>query len=326
MTRHFPRRYLLHLMTAAALPAGTMLAWASDYPRRPVRLIVPFAPGGTTDIAARMIGLWLADHLHQAFVIENRPGANGAIATELVVRANPDGYTLIMVNGGMTINSSLYKKLPFNLVRDIAPVACILGLPQVMAATPSFPAKTVPELIAYAKANPGKINLASGPNGSPSHVSGELFKMMAGVDMLHVPYGGDGPALLALLAGEAQVMFPPLPASLAYIQAGTLRALAVSTGSRVQALPDTPALAEFVPGYEVTTWQGLGAPKNTPAAIIETLNHGINAALADPAIKQRLVALSAVPLMMTPAAFGKLIVDETDKWAMVIKFAGIQPQ
>jgi tripartite-type tricarboxylate transporter receptor subunit TctC len=321
-----PRRRFLHLAAAAAaLPAVSRIASAQSWPTRPVRLIVPFSPGGTTDIVARLLGQWFSEHFHQPFVIENRPGANGSIATEVVLRAPADGNTLVMVNAGSTINTTLYDNLNFDLIRDIAPVASIMRVPYAMTVNPSVPAKTVPEFIAYAKANPGKINMASGAIGSPTHVAGELFKMMAGVDMLSVPYRGDGPALVALLGGQVQVMFAPVPASIAYIQAGKLRALAVTSAARVTVLPDVPTVGEFVPGYEASSWQGIGAPKNTPAEIVDKLNKEVNTALGDPTTNERLADLGGVPMPMTPAAFGKLIADETEKWAKVVKFSGAKP-
>jgi tripartite-type tricarboxylate transporter receptor subunit TctC len=319
------RRQFLHLAAgAASLSAVPRIARAQTYPTRPVRFIVPFSPGGTTDIVARLLGQWLSEHFHQPFVVENRPGANGSIATETVVRSAADGYTLVMLNTGTAINATLYNNLNFDLVRDIAPVASIFHVSFVMANNLSDPAKTVPELIAYAKANPGKINMASGENGSPSHVFGELFKLMAGVDMLRVPYRGEGPALVALLGGQAQLMFAPVPASIAYVQAGKLRALAVTTATRVKVLPDVPTVGDFVPGYEASSWQGIGAPKNTPAEIVGTLNVAVNMALADPAIAQRLADLGGVLMPMAPAAFGKLIAEDTEKWGKVIRAANIK--
>ena len=274
-----PRRKFLHLAAgAAALPVVSRFAWAQAYPTRPVRIIVPFAPAGSTDIVARLMGQWLSERLGQQFVIENRPGGGGNIGTEAVVRASPDGYTLLMVGGWNAINATLYDKLSFNFIRDIAPVAGIDREPYVIAVHPSVPAKTVPEFIAYTNANPGRVNMASGGTGAPSHVSGELFKMMTGVNMVHVPYRGAAPALADLLAGQVQVYFAPTAASIEYIRAGKLRALAVTTATRSEALPDLPTVGEFVPGYETSLWLGLGAPKNTPAEIVEKLNKEINAA------------------------------------------------
>ncbi len=320
-----PRRTFLHLAAgAAALPALPHIAWALEYPARPVRLLVPFAPGGTTDIVARLMGQSLSDHFHQPFVIENRPGANGSIATETVVRAPADGYTLVMINTGTAINASLYNNLNFSLVDDIAPVASIFSVSFAMAINPSVSAKTFPEFIAYAKANPGKINMASGGNGSPTQVFGELFKIMAGVDMLDVPYRGDGPAIAALLGGQVQVMFAPVPASIAHIRAGRLRALAVTAATRLDLLPDTPTIAEFVVGYAASAWQGVGAPKATPAAVIDEVNREINNALASPEMKTRLADLGGRPMPMSPADFGKFITDETEKWGKVVRAAHIK--
>jgi len=322
-----PRRQFLHLAAgAAALPAVSRFAWAQAYPTRPVRIIVPFAPAGSTDIVARLMGQWLSERLGQQFVIENRPGGGGNIGTEAVVRASPDGYTLLMVGGWNAINATLYDKLSFNFIRDIAPVAGIDREPYVIAVHPSVPAKTVPEFIAYTNANPGRVNMASGGTGAPSHVSGELFKMMAGVNMVHVPYRGAAPALADLLAGQVQVYFAPTAASIEYIRAGKLRALAVTTATRSEALPDLPTVGEFVPGYETSLWLGLGAPKNTPAEIVEKLNKEINAGLADSQMKARLAGLGAAALPGSPADFGKLIAEETEKWGKVVKFAGIKTE
>jgi tripartite-type tricarboxylate transporter receptor subunit TctC len=321
------RRTFLHLAAgASALPVMSRITWAQAYPTRPVRIIVPFAPAGSTDIVARLMGQWLSERLGQQFVIENRPGGGGNIGTEAVVRASPDGYTLLMVGGWNAINATLYDKLSFNFIRDIAPVAGISREPYVIAVHPSVPAKTVPEFIAYANANPGRVNMASGGTGAPSHVSGELFKMMAGVNMVHVPYRGAAPALADLLAGQVQVYFAPTAASIEYIRAGKLRALAVTTATRSEALPDLPTVGEFVPGYETSLWLGLGAPKNTPAEIVEKLNKEINAGLGDSQMKARLAGLGAAALPGSPADFGKLIAEETEKWGKVVKFAGIQPQ
>ena len=283
-----------------------------------------FAPGGGADIIARLIGQWLSERLGQPFIIENRPGAGSNIATEAVVHAPADGYTLLLVSPANAINATLYDKLNFNFIRDIAPVAGIIRVPNVMVVNPSVPAKTVPEFIAYAKANPGKLNMASAGIGTAPHVAGELFKMMAGVDMVHVPYRGDGPALTDLIGGQVQVMFAAMPSSIEYIRAGKLRALAVTTATRSEALPDIPTVGDFVPGYEASGWYGIGAPKNTPAEIIDKLNKEINAGLADPKIKARLADLGGTVLPGSPADFGKLIADETEKWAKVIKFAGHQ--
>jgi tripartite-type tricarboxylate transporter receptor subunit TctC len=322
-----PRRKFLHLAAgAAALPAVSRVTWAQAYPSRPVRLIVPFAPAGGSDTIARLMGQWLSERLGQQFVIDNRPGGGANIGTEAVVRASPDGYTLLIVGGYNAINATLYAKLNFNFVRDIAPVTGIVVYPNIMSVNPSVPAKTVPEFISYAKANPDKLTVASSGIGSPGHVAGELFKMMAGVDMVHVPYRSAGLALTDLLAGQVQVGFPSMPSSIEYIRAGKLRALAVATAARSEALPDVPTVGEFVPGYEASGWFGVGAPRATPAEIVDKLNKEVNAALADPKMRARLADLGGTPLPGSPAQFGKLIVDETEKWGKVIKFAGIKPQ
>jgi tripartite-type tricarboxylate transporter receptor subunit TctC len=321
-----PRRRFLELAAGATmLLAASRVARAQTYPTRPVRIIVGFPPGGPTDIAARLIGQWLSERLAQQFVIENRPGASGDIGTEAVVRAPPDGYTLLMITPPNLINATLYDKLNFNFIRDIAPVAGIMRTPNVMEVNPSFPARTVPEFIAYTKAT-GKINMASAGNGSSGHVAGELFKVMAGVNMLHVPYRGSAPALTDLLGGQVQVMFDPMTSSIEHIRAGKLRALAVTTARRSEALPDIPTVGDFVPGYEASSWGGIGAPKNTPAEIIEKLNKEINAALADPKMKVRLADLGATALVNSPADLGKLIADETEKWGTVIRAANVKPE
>jgi len=318
-----PRRQFLQLAAgAAALPTLARIAQAQTYPSRPVRIITGFAAGGATDILARLIGQWLSERLGQPFVIENRPGGGGNIATEFVVRAPADGYTLLLVGPNSAINATLYDKLNFNFIRDIAPVASISREPLVMLVNPSVPAKTIPELIAYAKANPGKLNMASGGAGTGPHLAGELFKMMAGVNLVHVPYRGGGPALTDLLGGQVQVMFPGPASAIAYIRTGTLRPLAVTTATRSEALPDISTVGEFVPGYEASAWFGVGAPRNTPAEIIDKLNREINAALADPKIKARLADLGDTVLPGSPTDFGKLIADETEKWAKVVKFSG----
>ena len=309
---------------AAALPVLSRPAAAQSYPTRPVHIIVGFAAGGPNDISARLIGQWLSERLGQQFVIENRAGAGGNVATEYVVRAPDDGYTLLLVPAPAAINATLYHDLNFNFIRDIAPVAGILRVPEVMVVNPAVPAKTVPEFIAYAKANPGKINMASAGNGTVPHVAGELFKFMTGVDLVRVGYRGGGPALIDLMAGQVQVMFEPTLSTLPHIKEGKLRALAVSSATRSPALPDVPTVAETVPGYEATAWFGIGAPKNTPAEIVEKLNKEINAGLADPKMHERIEGLGGIPMPMSSAEFGKLIVDETDKWAKVIKFAGIK--
>jgi tripartite-type tricarboxylate transporter receptor subunit TctC len=320
-----PRRNFLYLAAgAAALPAVSRFAWAQVYPSRPVRIIVGFAPAGSTDIMARLIGQWLSERLGQSFVVENRPGAGTNIATEAVVRAPADGYTLLMVGSANAVNATLYDKLNFNFIRDIAPVAGITVVPNVIVVHPSVPAKTIPELIAYAKANPGKINIASGPIGGPGHVAAELFKMMTGADMLLVSYRGGGPALTDLIAGQVQVMFPTTAASIEYVRAGRLRVLAVTAATRSEALPDIPTVGEFVPGYEASYWIGIGAPKATPAEIVDKLNAEINAALADPKMKSRLADLGGTVLPGSPAAFGKLIAEETEKWGNVIRALNIK--
>jgi tripartite-type tricarboxylate transporter receptor subunit TctC len=320
-----PRRLFLNLAAgAAALPVASRFAWAQAYPTRPVRLIVGFPPGGGVDTTARLIAQSLSDRLGQQFVIDNRPGAGSNIGTEAVVRAIPDGYTLLLATNPNSVNASLYEKLNYNFIRDIAPVAGISRVPNAMVVHPSFPAKTIRDFIGYAQANPGKINMASGGNGTSDHVAGELFKMMAGVNMLHVPYRGAAPALTDLLAGQVHVMFASMPASIQYIRTGSLRVLAVTTGTRSEALPDVPAVSEIVPGYEASTWYGVGAPKNTPTAIVEKLNKGIVAALADAKLKARLALLGAEAMPMTPAEFEKFVADETEKWGRVVKFAGIK--
>jgi len=319
------RRQFLHLAAgAAAFPAVSRVAWAQVYPSRPARIVVPFPAGGGPDIIARLMGQGLSERLGQQFVIENRPGAASNIGTEIVVKAPPDGYTLLMVVATNTINATLYTNLNFNLIRDIAPVASIAGTSYGMLVNQSFPAKTVPEFIAYAKTNPGKINMASAGTGSGPHVAGELFKMMTGIDLVHVPYRGS--YWPDLLSGQVQVTFAPMPSSTGYIQAGTLRALAVTGATRSETLPNIPTVREFVPEYEALGWYGLGAPKDTPARIISKLNHEINAAVADPTIKGRLLALGAEPMPMTPAEFGKFMSDETEKWRKVVKFAGMKPE
>jgi tripartite-type tricarboxylate transporter receptor subunit TctC len=300
------------------------IARAQAYPTRPVRLVVGFAAGGTQDVIARLLGSWLSERLGQQIVIENRAGAASNIAAEAVIKSAPDGYTLFMVGPNNAINASLYDKLNFDFVRDFAPVAGILRVPNVMEVHPSVSAKTVPEFIAYAKANPGKINMVSGGNGTSVHVSGELFKMMTGISMVHVPYRGAGPALIDLLAGQGQVMFDNLPSSIEHIRAGKLRALAVTTAARSEALPDVSTVGEFVPGYEATAWFGVFAPKGTPAEIIDRLNKEINAGLADAKMKARLAGLGGTVLAGTPADFGRLIADETEKWGKVVKFVGIK--
>jgi tripartite-type tricarboxylate transporter receptor subunit TctC len=322
-----PRRRFLHLAAgAAALPAVARIAWAQTYPSRPARIVVGLAPGGANDIIARLMGQWLSERLGQPFIIENRPGAATNIATEAVVRAPADGYTLLLVSGAHTVNATLYDKLSFNFIRDIAPVAGIVRLPNLMLVNPSVPAKTVPEFIAYAKANPGKINMASPGIGTQPHLAGELFNIMAGLNLVHVPYRGGAPALTDLISGQVQVMFLSPAASIEYIRSGRLRALAVTAETRWEGLPDLPTVVEFVPGYESSNWFGVGAPKATPAEIVDQLNKEINAALADPKMKARLADLGGTVLPGSPADFGKLIADEIEKWAKVIKFTGIKPE
>jgi tripartite-type tricarboxylate transporter receptor subunit TctC len=322
-----PRRKFLRLVAAAAaLPALPRTASALDYPTRPVRWIVGFPPGGPNDITARITAEFLSERLQRQFVVENRPGAAGNVATEQVARAQPDGYTvmeLATVNG---INASLYQNLNYDFIRDIALVAGISQGPAVMEVNPKVPADTLPEFIAYAKANPGKVNLGSAGIGTPQHVIGELFKMLTGTDMVHVPYHGSAPELTDLIAGQVQVVFEPIQSTIGYIKSGMLRPLAVTTASRVDALPNVPTVGEFVPGFEARTWQGLGAPKGTPAEIVELLNKEVNAVLTEPRLKARFADLGIIPMPMTPAECQKFIVAETEKWAKVIKFAGIKPE
>lgn len=311
--------------SAAALPIVSRMAMAQAYPTRPVRIVVGFAAGGINDIVARLIGQLLSEQLGQPFVIENRAGASGNIATEAVVNAAPDGHTLLLIGSSNTINPTLYEKLNFDFTRDIAPVAGIMRAPLIMEVNPAFPAKTVPEFIAYARANPGKINMASGGNGTSVHMAGELFRMMTGVRLVHVPYRGEGPALSDLLGGQVQVMFSNMPASLEFVRDGRLRALAVTTVTRSEALPDLPTIEEFVPGYEASGIGGVGAPKGTPVQIVDALNRQINAALTDPKMKVRLANLGAMTLTGSPADFGRLLAEEIEKWAKVVKFSGTKP-
>ena len=321
------RRQFLHLAAgAAALPAVSRFANAQSCPTRPVRVIVPFGSAGATDIVARLIGQWLSERLGQPFVIENRPGAGGNLGTEAVVRAPPDGYTLAVIGAPSAINATLYEKLNFNFIRDITPVASIIRFPNVMVVNPSVPVTTVPEFIAYAKANPGKLNMASPGNGSTPHVTGELFKMMTGINMVHVPYRSVAAGITDMLSGQVQVTFGTTASTIAYIRAGTLRALAVTTATRSEALPDLPTIAEFVPGYEASAWFGVGAPRNTPAEIVNKLNTEINACLADPGLKARLADLGGITLAGSPADFARLIVEETAKWAKVVKFSGVKAE
>jgi tripartite-type tricarboxylate transporter receptor subunit TctC len=312
----------LSVLAVAALGLVCSAARAQDYPTKPVKWVVAYPPGGTTDILARLIGQYLSEHLGQQFVIDNRPGAGNNIGTEVVANSPPDGYTLLLVNPANGINATLYKKLPFNFLRDIAPVAGITRVPNVMEVNPKFPAKTVPEFIAYAKANPGKINMASSGNGTSVHLSGELFMAMTGVKMTHVPYRGSGPALTDLIAGTVDVMFDNMPASIEFIRSGKLRALAVTTEVRSEALPDVPVVADTVPGYEASAWFGIGAPKGTPANIVEKINKTVNDALTDPKMKGRLANLGGIPMGGTPADFGKVMASETAKWEKAVRFSG----
>jgi tripartite-type tricarboxylate transporter receptor subunit TctC len=323
-----PRRRFLQLAAgAAAVPAASRLAVAQGaYPTRPVHIIVGFAAGGPNDITARLIGQWLSERLGQQFIVDNRTGAGSNIGTEVVVRSPPDGYTLLLVSSANAVNTTLYDKLSFDFMRDIAPVAGLLTVPNVMVVNPSVPAKTVPEFIAWAKANPGKINMATSGSGSTTHISGELFKEMAGVDLVAVAYRGGGPALIDLMAGQVEVMFEPTIAAIEFIKSGKLRALAVTTATRSSLLPDVPSVGEFVKGYEASQWYGIGAPKGTPPEIIAKLNAEINAGLTDPKMKAKFTDLGGLPTPMTPAAFGKLIADETEKWGKVVKAANIKAE
>jgi tripartite-type tricarboxylate transporter receptor subunit TctC len=327
MKMKLPRRqFLLLAAGATALPALPRIAGAQTYPNRPVNVIVPFAPGGVTDILARLLGQWLSERLGRPFIIDNRPGAGGNIGTEAVVRAPTDGYTLLLVTSSNAVSATLYEKLNFDFIRDIAPVASIAVVPGVMEVNPLFPARTVPEFVAYAKANPGKISMATAGSGSGPHIFGELFKMMAGVDLVPVPYRGSGPALPDLIGGQVQVMFDPLVSSIEFIRAGKLRALAVTTSGRSEALPNIPPMRDFLPGYEASGWFGVGVPSKTPGELIDKLNKEINAFLADPNVRVRFADLSATVLPGSPADFGKLIAEDTEKWAKVVKFAGIKAE
>jgi len=317
------RRQFLHLAAGAvALPALSRIAWAQNYPTRPVRIVVGFPPGTSSDITARLIAEWLSQRLGQQVLVENRTGAGTNIAAETVVQASPDGYSLLWVTQTNAINATLYESLNFNFIRDIDPVAGVIRVPTVMMINPSVPAKTVPEFIAYAKANPDKINMSSPGIGSANHVLGELFQMMTGVKLVHIPYKGS--QFPDLLSGQVQITFNPLPSSLNFINTGKLRALAVTSATRQAVLPDVPTVGEFVPGYEGNAWFGIGAPKNTPKEIVDKLNSEINAGLADPKLSARLIDLGGVPMLVTPAEFGKFIADETEKWAKVVKFAGLK--
>jgi len=321
-----PRRRFLSLAAGAvAAPAMSRIAKAQSYPARPVRLIIGYTPGGSADLTSRLMAQWLSERLGQQFLVESRPGAGTNLATEAVVNAPPDGYTLLLVAPANAINATLYEKLNHNFLRDIAPVAGINRFPNVMEVNPSVPAKTVPEFIAYAKANPGKLNMASSGPGSTIHVSGELFKMMTGINMVHVPYRGGAPALTDMIAGQVQVMFDNLPTSIEYVRAGRLRPLAVTGTTRSKLLPDIPTVADFVPGYEASAWYGIGAPKNTPAELINKLNTTINAILAEPVVKERFDSMGATLITGSAAEFGKYVAEETEKWAKVVKFSGAKP-
>jgi tripartite-type tricarboxylate transporter receptor subunit TctC len=320
------RAFIKSTGAVAAAAAFPRLAAADEYPSRPVRIVAGFAAGGGVDITARLIGQRLNERLGQSFVTENRPGAGGNIGTEAVVKAAADGYTLLLATVPNAVNASLYEKLNFNFIRDTAPVAGIIRVPMVILLNPSVPARTVPEFVAYAKANPGKINMASAGNGSAPHMAGELFKMMAGVNLVHIPYRGQGPALTDLLGGDVQVLFATAPGTTDYISTGKLRALAVTSAGRAEVLPQLPTVADFVPGYEASQWYGISAPKNTPADIVGKLNREVNAAIADPAMKARFAAIGGEPLPGSPAEFGRLIAEETEKWAKVVRAAGIKPE
>jgi len=320
------RRFLQLAAAAAVLPIASHIAGAQTYPTRPVRWVVGFPPGGLGDLVARPIGQWLSERLGQPFIIENRPGAVGAIATEAVVHAPADGHTLLLVNPGNVTSASFYDKLNFNFIRDIAPVAGIIRAPMVIVVNPSIPVKTIPEFIAYAKANPGKVSYASPGNGSTNHITGELFKMITGTNMIHVPYRGSAPALTDLLGGQVQVMFDNLLTSIEPVRSGRLRALAVTTATRSPALPDIPSAGEFLPGLEASIWQGVGAPKNTPPEIVDRLNKEINAALSDSKMKARFADLGAAVFPGSAADFGKFIVHETERWAKVIRAANVKPE
>jgi len=322
-----PRRAFLRLAAAAvALPAIARSARAQTYPARPVRIIVGFSAGGPTDINARIMAQWLSERLGQQFLVENRPGAAGNIATEAALRSAPDGYTLLQVTSSNAVNATFYDNLSFNILTDTAPVGAIIRLPFVMEVTPSVPAKTVPEFIAYAKANPGKINMASGGIGTSIHIAGELFKMMAGVNLIHVPYRGSAPALTDMISGQVQVMFDIMTSSIGHIRSGALRALAVTTATRSESLPELPTVGDFLPGYEASAWYGIAAPKRTPSEIIEKLNNDINAGLADPGIKARLTELGGTVIPGSPADFGRLLADEVEKWGKVVRFSGAKPE
>ena len=322
-----PRRRFLHLAAGVtALPAVSRVTWAQSYPTRPVRMVVGFPPGGGADTVARIMGPWLSDRLGHQVIVENRPGASTNIAVQAVVNSPPDGYTLLLFGGSSVVNNSIFANLPFDLQRDIAPVAGLVAFPMILVAHPSFPAKTVPELIAYAKANPGKVTVASFGTGSASHLAGELFKMMAGVNMVHVPYRGGAVMVTDLIGGQVQVGFDVMVTSLPQVHAGALRALAVAGRDRFDTLPNVPSIGETLPGYEARTWAGVGVPKGTPPEIISRLNRDINAGLADPAIKARLAEIGTIPMILTASDFGAYVAAETEKWAKVVKFAGIKAE
>jgi tripartite-type tricarboxylate transporter receptor subunit TctC len=324
---NLPRRRFLHLAAgAAALPAAARAAWAQSYPTRPVHIFVGVAAGGPNDTVARLLGQWLSERLGQQFVVENRTGAGGNIATEAAVRSAPDGYTLLLETSANAVNVTLYEKSSFNFLTDIVPVAAIMRVPNIMVVNPAVPAKTVPEFIAFAKANPGKVNMATAGIGTTPQMSGELFKQMVGVDLITVAYRGGAPALIDLIAGQVQVMFEPTISTLPYVRAGKLRALAVTSTARSELLPDVPTVSETVPGYEVSQWYGIGAPKGTPADVVARLNQEINAAVADPKLVARFAEMGGIPTPMTSGAFAKLIADETEKWAKVIRTANIKPE
>jgi tripartite-type tricarboxylate transporter receptor subunit TctC len=316
------RRRLLQLAAGATLPTLSTAARAEAWPTRPVRLIVGYTPGGSADLTARLMGQWLSERLGQAFVVENRPGGGTNIATEAALRSPPDGYTLLVAAPANAVNATLYDRLNFNFLKDAEPVAGIIRFPNVVVVNPSLPVKSIPELIAYAKANPGKLNMASSGNGSTIHMSGELFKMLTGINMVHVPYRGGAPALTDLISGQVQVMFDNIPTCAEHVKSGKLRGLAVTSTTRSEVLPDLPTVSDFLPGYEASAWYGFAAPRNTPADVIDTLNKATNAALADPTVKTRFTELGAILLPGSPADFGKLLADETEKWGKVVKFAG----
>jgi len=321
----FPRRKFLHLAAGAVLPALPSIAQAQAYPARPVRIIVGFAAGSTSDIIARLMAQWLSERLGQQFIVDNRPGAGSNVATEAVVKSPSDGYTLLLITPSNAINATLYPRLNFNFLRDIGLVASLYRVAQVMEVTPSVPASTVPEFIRYAKTNPGKVNVASGGNGTVTHVSGELFKMMTGVNMIHIPYRGAGAALTDLIGGQVHVMFDAIPSSIEHIRSGRLRPLAVTTGERSELMPHLPILSDFVPGYEASSWYGLGVPANTSREIVEKLNREVNAGLADPKLQARLADLGGTIAAGSAADFGKFVAEETERWSKVVKFSGAKP-